>query len=239
MEFTRQPGFRASSTLIATLGDHICLDRSVWTGAPGGAAFEETALRFAAGGFARAVAERDWDGARAHFADDAVISDHRSLRFGAVMGELGPDAYRDSLSALAELAPDMQSDVHQLLAWNRRGVEDADAALARFEELCGEGTWSGSDRASAESRDGGKGSVVAIAVQNLEVVAQGTRGDQAIDRRAHGTPGASRSPVESDGFQNCALGKRRFDDRERQHRVTRQPVGALICEALEHLLDHG
>ena len=40
MQFTSQPGFRPRATLIGTFGDRIALDRVVWSGDPGGEAFE-------------------------------------------------------------------------------------------------------------------------------------------------------------------------------------------------------
>jgi len=154
------------------------------------AAFAEATLRFAAGeaagtalmtvaatGWGRTLAEADWDLVRSQWTDDAVISDHRALRFGAALGALGRDAYLDSLRALAELAPDARTEAPRYLAWNQWGfvrvlrlfgtqrdggelenvflgvsltdgerieryelfdIDDVDAALARFEELCGE-----------------------------------------------------------------------------------------------------
>jgi ketosteroid isomerase-like protein len=155
------------------------------------AAFAEATLRFAAdeaagaalmtvaavAGWGRTFAESDWDVVRSHWSGDAVISDHRALRFGAALGDLGRDAYLDSLRALAELAPDARTEAPRYLAWNQWGVvrvvrlfgtqrdggefenvflgvlmtdgdrieryelfdiDDVDAALARFEELCAE-----------------------------------------------------------------------------------------------------
>ncbi len=45
MQFTSQPGWRPRSTLIGTFGDHIALDRVVWSGEPGGDAFELERIR--------------------------------------------------------------------------------------------------------------------------------------------------------------------------------------------------
>jgi class 3 adenylate cyclase/tetratricopeptide (TPR) repeat protein/ketosteroid isomerase-like protein len=45
MQFTSQPGFRPQSTLIGTFGNHIALDRVVWSGDPGGDTFEFERVR--------------------------------------------------------------------------------------------------------------------------------------------------------------------------------------------------
>jgi ketosteroid isomerase-like protein len=45
MQFTSQPGFRPSVTLIGTFGDRVALDRVVWSGEPGGDAFEFERIR--------------------------------------------------------------------------------------------------------------------------------------------------------------------------------------------------
>lgn len=53
MQFTSQPGFRPSVTLIGTFGDRVALDRVIWSGEPGGDAFEFERVR---------VLEADADG---------------------------------------------------------------------------------------------------------------------------------------------------------------------------------
>jgi class 3 adenylate cyclase len=45
MQFTSQPGFRAESSLLAALGDRICLDTVGWRAKPGGDAFEFDRVR--------------------------------------------------------------------------------------------------------------------------------------------------------------------------------------------------
>ena len=93
------------------------------------AAFAEAHSRFAAGEAAAvggqapfatvglAFQQHDWETVRGCLADDAVIWDRRPLGIGA----FHRDQWIDSLRALADLAPDVASEVFRILAWNRYG----------------------------------------------------------------------------------------------------------------------
>lgn len=81
--------------------------------------------------------------------------------------------------------------------------------------------------------------VIAIDVQDRDVVTQGRGRDQAIDRRAHRSSGSTRSAVELDSLLEYLGSERRVDEGKGEHGLARQPEGALVPEALEDLLDHG
>ncbi len=144
------------------------------------AAFEEAQARFLTGeaagvdgqapiaAFSRAFTRHDREQLQASIASDAVFCDRRSP---SLLGTLARDEYIESVTAFAELAPDLAAESFQILAWNERGrvdltrrfgtrdggpfenffarvfltagdriqrfeMFDADAALARFAELC-------------------------------------------------------------------------------------------------------
>jgi ketosteroid isomerase-like protein len=92
-------------------------------------AFEEASLRFAAGeaaafgghaellAFIEAFRRREWSEARALFADDFVLVDHRILGLGTLTG----DAWIESLQALTELAPDVTPESFRDLVYDRNG----------------------------------------------------------------------------------------------------------------------
>jgi ketosteroid isomerase-like protein len=94
-----------------------------------GAAFEEAQTRFVAGEAAgdagqaaiaavpRTFGVRDWAGLRACFTDAALTEDHRRLG----LGSLPIEGWIESLHALAELAPDVRTEAHRILAWNAGG----------------------------------------------------------------------------------------------------------------------
>jgi ketosteroid isomerase-like protein len=218
-QFTTQPGFRADTALIGTLGDRIVLDHCRWFGKPDGDAFEfervrllevgadgllravlffdpedrsaasiEGLARFAASEAAgsagvapllallRALDGRDWEAARACFAPDLVLVDHRPLS----LGTLDREQWIASLQATYELSVGLSWDVFRALASSERGwvigirrlgsipdgggrfenefytttlvvdgriqrfevfgEADAERAVARFAELCAEGS---------------------------------------------------------------------------------------------------
>jgi ketosteroid isomerase-like protein len=93
-------------------------------------AFDEAQRRFLAGEAAgiggqapiatlmRAYAEHDWAGVRACLAPDLVLRDHRTP---GLMDMLDRDQWVESIRAHADLAPDLDGEPLQVLAWNRHG----------------------------------------------------------------------------------------------------------------------
>jgi ketosteroid isomerase-like protein len=94
------------------------------------AAFAEAQARFAAGeaaasggqaafgAFLPALTRHDWQALRSCLAEDAVIWDRRAL---GILGTLDRDQWLESLTAAAELAPDVDWEVTRILTWNGRG----------------------------------------------------------------------------------------------------------------------
>jgi class 3 adenylate cyclase/ketosteroid isomerase-like protein len=94
------------------------------------AAFAEAHARFAAGEAAGVAAQavihalysafqrNDRDGATRCLADDAVYQDRRTP---SILGTLDRDQWIESIWALAELAPDVDSEIVRILRWNERG----------------------------------------------------------------------------------------------------------------------
>jgi ketosteroid isomerase-like protein len=93
------------------------------------AAFDEAHARFVSGEAVsapaqtvmltldRALARRDWPTFRACLADDLVYRDHRKLG----LGTLGCDELVAAVRVHRDLATDLRTEKHRLIAWNRHG----------------------------------------------------------------------------------------------------------------------
>jgi hypothetical protein len=103
------------------------------------AAFAEAAALFLAGeaagtggqapvvAFDGSVTRGDWEGVRASFAPEAVISDRRAP---SLLGELDRDQYIESLRAYDDLVSGLAIESIRVYRWNGRGRVD----LARLHE---------------------------------------------------------------------------------------------------------
>jgi hypothetical protein len=92
-------------------------------------AFSEAQRRFSIGeaagfegqaaiaAFNTAASHMDWAAMRERMAPDAIYMDHRILG----LGTLTADAWIESVRALIELAPDVESEQFRIVCWDRRG----------------------------------------------------------------------------------------------------------------------
>lgn len=83
----------------------------------------------------------------------------------------------------------------------------------------------------------GKERKVAIMMENQQTIPKGARGDQTVDSRTNRHPGSASQPIQLSCLKKDFAPQRRFDDREREHRLPRQTKTTLVLESLEDLLD--
>lgn len=88
-----------------------------------------------------------------------------------------------------------------------------------------------------EGRDLGQERKVAILMENQQAMSEGARGDQAVDSRTNRHPGPASQPIQLSCLKKNFAPQRRFDNREREHRLPRQAKTTLVLESLEDLLD--
>ena len=65
----------------------------------------------------------------------------------------------------------------------------------------------------------------------------GARGDQTVDAGSDLHPCAPRGPEQVDGVADESHVERGLHDRQREHGLARQAIGALVHETLEHFLN--
>lgn len=74
-------------------------------------------------------------------------------------------------------------------------------------------------------------------MQDGEPVAQGTHGDQAVDRGSNGQARGAGAAVEADGFLEDLLPKGRLDHGQCEHGVPGDGERRLLPETLQDLLE--
>jgi len=73
-------------------------------------------------------------------------------------------------------------------------------------------------------------------VNNLQVMADGARGNQAVHRRADGKPVAPGDTIKLNGLLEYLKPQWTFDHRKTQHGVPRSSKGGLVAKSLQDLL---
>ncbi|HKH48628.1 MAG TPA: hypothetical protein VKM72_28525 [Thermoanaerobaculia bacterium] len=74
-------------------------------------------------------------------------------------------------------------------------------------------------------------------MENQQTIPKGARGNQTVDSRTNRHPGSASQPIQLSCLKKDFAPQRRFDDREREHRLPRQTKTTLVLESLEDLLD--